>query len=388
MKRQIVFRAAGLAAVLLLTAAAAAAYFKRHDAPMRIRTEETAFLPRFNPESVTEIRMELGDQSLVMRAKDGTWVLPDWEDAPASRQEIVRLLTGLAKAVPLREIRGADEPLLRSLSLSTEPGLLPGVGEGRGAGIRLSVSENGAEVLRLVLGLAHERKTQSMTLAGTGQKEYDGRYLRLDGEDGRPHVFLVSRVFENCIPYPSRWLEPLVFDPAAAQTGIDRIQYERADSAGKYAMVWLVLPDPALKMFVLAAPAGAKLSHTLLTRYVETLTSPFSRTLIRTEDAKDLRFTDRLTMVCHNGVVYKLDLVKRKEGEAAAKLHAEFHPGRFPRKTGESAEDHEKRMREQAYKIDQFNRNFGGRVYSIRPDLPDLLAAVPEEKDAEKKENP
>ena len=361
-------------AVLLISTAAAAFAFFRHTeetvAETKTESGKDALWPSFAPESVTQVRISAGKDVLTMVSRDGRWIIPEAGDASASRTAVTELLLTLSRTVPLREIPVSGEEMLKDLNLSSDPGLKPGYG----GGIRLTLSGKDEVILSVLMGRAHVRKQDNLN-GGVSRKSYDGRYLRTDGRDGAAHVFLVSRVFENCVPVAAAWLEPLRID--SISSGVLRVQFVQTGENGKASPVWIVVPDPATRSFSLIYPAGSVLALPDLVKRLEQLSAPFSRGLVPPEEAAKLKFDRTLTLVCRNGVVSSVDFAARSDGTSAARLSEKFYPERFPRATGESDADHTRRKQEQAFRISEMNKAFSGRVFVVDSALPALLAKVP-----------
>ena len=362
------------AVLLISTAAAAFAFFLRTEeagSAMEAECRKDALWPAFAPETVTKIRISAGQDVLTMVSRDGRWIIPEAGDASASRSAITELLLSLSKTVPLREIPLSGEEMLRSLNLSDEPGLKPGFG----TGIRLELSgANESAILSVLMGRAHVRKQDELK-GELSRASYDGRYLRTDDKNGTPHVFLVSRVFETCVPSVSAWLEPLRIESIAS--GVRRIQFMRDGEDGKKQPVWIVVPDPAARSFSLIYPADSVLELPDLVKRLEQLSAPFSRGLVPPEEAAALRFNRSLTLVCGNGVVSTIEFAARKDGTSAARLSEKFYPERFPRATGESDADYARRRQEQSFRITEMEKAFSGRVFVVDSALPAMLAEIP-----------
>lgn len=361
------------AVLLISTAAAAFAFFLRTEetgAAAKTESRKDTLWPSFAPESVTQIRISAGKDELTMVSRDGRWIIPEAGDASASRTAVTELLLALSKTVPLREIPISGEEMLKSLNLSSDPELKPGYG----GGIRLTLSGKDEVILSVLMGRAHVRKQDELN-GGVSRKSYDGRYLRTDGKDGAAHVFLISRVFENCIPVSAAWLEPLRIE--SISSGVRRIQFVQTGKDGKVSPVWIVVPDPASRTFTLIYPAGLMLALPDLVKRLELLSAPFSRGLVPPEEAAKLRFDRTMTLVCGNGVVSTIEFADRSDGTSAARLSEKFYPEHFPRATGESDADHARRKQEQAFRISEMDKAFSGRVFVVDPALPAMLTQIP-----------
>lgn len=366
------------AVLLISTAAAAFAFFLRTGDTGSETAEEAgsrkeALWPSFVPESVTKIRISAGKDVLTMVSREGRWIIPEAGDASASRSAVTELLLALSRTVPLREIPLSGEEMLRSLNLSDNPELKPGYG----GGIRLTLSGADGVILSVLMGRAHVRKQDELN-GGAARMSYDGRYFRTDGKDGSPHVFLVSRVFENCIPAVPAWLEPLRIE--SISSGVRRIQFVQTGKDGKKSPVWIIVPDPATRTFTLIHPAGTVLALPDLVKRLEQLSAPFSRGLVPAEEATGLHFDRSLTLACGNGVVSTLEFATRSNGTPAARLSEKFYPEQFPRATGESDADYARRRQEQAFRVSEMEKAFSGRVFAVDSALPALLAEVPAQK--------
>ncbi len=365
--------------LILLAAAAVAAYMRnRADGIMANRRESVELFQEFDPEDVRVIEVSGGGSRLRVECKDNVWVLPESENACASRANVIEFLTQLSKTKPLRELESADAETLKNLNLSKDPDAP--LGYGGGIHIRLENGKN--EVLtELTLGKAHLHR-EAGALFQSKAREYDGRYVRKDLPNGESRVYLISRVFERCMPAAPYWLEQLRIQ--SANSGVFRVQYVRRNEKGEPALVWSVVPDMRTRSFTMLFPAGKRLMLSELARRLDILTSPFSRDVIPAAEAEKIVFRDELSIWCSGGMSYTLSMAKLENGDAAAKLHTELVPGRLPRAAGESDHDYELRQKQQAVNAEYEKKAYNGRVFRIKADLMDLLASVPAESETGK----
>ena len=360
------------AAVLLVFSAAAFAAFRinagKHAAPQE--TEEEIF-PSFAPDQVTgiEIAYDGGKTPSVlkMEIREGRWIILTSENAAASRAAVTEFLSALSRTKPVREIRSPDEETLKELNLSTNPEFSPG----SGLGVRLKLTCGGKRDITMFFGKAHVKHEDAET-ALTGRRIFDGRYVRVDEHSGRVHVYLITRVFRNCVPAPHLWLEPLCLQSAG--TGVYRFACASLDEKGKEIPVWSVMPNMSLRNFELVYPAGAVLSMQELAKRLEMLTTPFSRGLLPSAEAEKIRFGHVIHLDTKDGFSGKLYLAELPDGRAAAKLESDW---RIQRRKDETEEAFQHRKLILEARADDEKKAFHGRTFLVSPEMVSQMIKVP-----------
>lgn len=356
--------------ILFFSAAAVTAFLSgtgKRTAPQK--TPEKIF-PAFAPEDVAGIEIAYEGKNpsvLKMEIRDGRWIIPTSEDAAASRAAVTEFLAALSRTKPVREIRMPDEETLKELNLSADPELSPGTG----LGVRLTLTMRDKKEITMFFGRAHIKYEDAET-ALSGRRVFDGRYVRVNDPDGQPHVYLVSRVFRNCVPAAPLWLEPLCLKSAG--TGIYRLALASLDDAGKETPVWSVMPNMSLHHFELVYPEGAVLSMQELAKRLEMITTPFSRGLLPRAESEKIRFGSVLHLDTKEGFSGRLYLAELPGGRAAAKLESDW---RIQRRKDETDEEFQRRKQLLAARADDERKAFHDRTFLVLPELVSQLKKVP-----------
>ena len=366
-------------------------------------------LPEFRPEDVRSLEISWRTQKSTLDfMQDGKyWAVKERAGAQAASAQVADLLEGLAKAAPLKELEISGMNDLRDLNLvSPEEIAAPGAESGlkNSEGILAVLrDEHGAELLRIMLGRGHTRLAADR-IGNLAVQGYDGRYIRVWYPDKSSRVFLISRVFEKCVPNPRQWIEPL-FLSKPENPVYARFQRKRP-GAETASVVWFV--NTAKDKFELLVPAG-ELDMEAFSQKYAALAAPFSVDLVN-NPPKDLQFNDAFQTVMGDGFAYLLEFAKVEvEGGAedtdvyAGRLTVSFDPENVHRMIGEPDDAFERRKKQLAARADYEKRTANGRVFLLKTGLLELLAQPPvktlrtvaprtsaanssDEKNAEKKE--
>ncbi len=341
-------------------------------------------LPEFRPEDVRSFEISWRTQKSTLDfVQDGQyWAVKERAGAQAASAQVADLLEGLAKAAPLKEleISGIDD--YRDLNLvSPEEIAAPGAAadlknsEGILAVLR---DTNGAELLRIMLGRGHTRLAADR-IGNLAVQGYDGRYIRVWYPDKSSRVFLISRVFEKCVPNPRQWIEPL-FLSKPENPVYARFQRKRPGAETSSSVVWFV--NTAKDKFELLFPAG-ELDMEAFSQKYAALAAPFSVDLVN-NPPKDLQFNDAFQTVMGDGFAYLLEFAKvetvSEETDAdvyAGRMTVSFDPENVHRLIGEPDDAFEHRKKQLAARAEYEKRTANGRVFLLKTGLLELLAQAP-----------
>ena len=340
-------------------------------------------LPEFRPEDVRSLEISWRTQksTLDFVQDDRYWAVKERAGAQAASAQVADLLEGLAKAAPLKEleISGIDD--YRDLNLvSPEEIAAPGADSGlKNAEGILAVlrDEHGAELLRIMLGRGHTRLAADR-IGNLAVQGYDGRYIRVWYPDKSSRVFLISRVFEKCVPNPRQWIEPLFLskpeNPVYARFQRKRPGEETAS------IVWFV--NTAKDKFQLVIPQG-ELDLEAFSQKYSALAAPFSVDLVNLPP-DDLKFNDSFQTVMGDGFAYLLEFARvdsvSEEAETdvyAGRLTVSFDPENVRRLIGEPDDAFERRKNQLAARAEYEKRTANGRVFLLKTGLLELLAQPP-----------
>ena len=172
-------------------------------------TADRLAMPQFRSEDVRTVEISWRTQKTTLDfVPDGQyWAVKERDGAQAASAQVAELLEGLAKIAPLKELEIAGDEDIRELNLETKEESASSSKNSEGILVVLRDGK-GAELLRMMLGRGHTRLAADR-IGNLAIQGYDGRYVRVWYPDATSRVFLISRVFEQCVPNPRQWLEPL-----------------------------------------------------------------------------------------------------------------------------------------------------------------------------------
>ena len=342
-------------------------------------------LPEFRPEDVRslEITWRTQKSTLDFVQDGGYWAVKERAGAQAASAQVADLLEGLAKAAPLKELEISGMNDLRDLNLVTPeeiaaPGAESGLKNSEGI-LAVLRDANGAELLRIMFGRGHTRLAADR-IGNLAVQGYDGRYIRVWYPDKSSRVFLISRVFEKCVPNPRQWLEPL-FLSKPENPVYARFQRKRP-GAETASVVWFV--NTAKDKFQLVVPSG-ELDMEAFSQKYTALAAPFSVDLVNNPPA-GLKFNDSFQTVMGDGFAYLLEFAKVEVEAAAEDAEADVYAGRMTvsfdpenvhRLIGEPDDAFERRKKQLAARAEYEKRTANGRVFLLKTGLLELLAQPP-----------
>jgi len=379
-KRRVVITVLFLAAVTALAAVS----------ELRLRRESASnaasmrlALPEFRPEDVRSLEISWRTQKSTLDfMTDGQyWAVKERAGAQAASAQVADLLEGLAKAAPLKELEISGMNDLKDLNLVSPEEIAA-----RGAASDLKNSEGilavlrdagGAELLRIMLGRGHTRLAADR-IGNLAVQGYDGRYIRVWYPDKTSRVFLISRVFEKCVPNPRQWIEPL-FLSKPENPVYARFQRKRP-GAETSSVVWFV--NTAKDKFQLIFPQG-ELDMEAFSQKYSALAAPFSVDLVNLPP-EDLEFNDVFQTVMGDGFAYLLEFAKvesiSEEADAdvyAGRMTVSFDPEKVHRLIGEPDDAFEHRKKQLSARAEYEKRTANGRVFLLKTGLLELLAQPP-----------
>lgn len=342
-------------------------------------------LPEFRPEDVRslEITWRTQKSTLDFVQDGGYWAVKERAGAQAASAQVADLLEGLAKAAPLKELEISGMNDLKDLNLvSPEEIAAPGAESGlkNSEGILAVLRDvNGAELLRIMFGRGHMRLAADR-IGNLAVQGYDGRYIRVWYPDKSSRVFLISRVFEKCVPNPRQWIEPL-FLSKPENPVYARFQRKRP-GAETASVVWFV--NSGKDNFELLVPTG-ELDMEAFSQKYAALAAPFSVDLVH-NPPKDLQFNDAFQTVMGDGFAYLLEFAKVEVDTPAENPDADVYAGRMTvsfapenvhRLIGEPDDAFEHRKKKLASRAEYEKRTANGRVFLLKTGLLELLAQPP-----------
>ena len=340
-------------------------------------------MPEFRPEDVRTLEITWRNQksTLNFMADGGYWAVKERAGAQAASALVADLLEGLAKAAPLKELEISGPDDFRDLNLvSPEEIAAPGAASDlkNSEGILVVLrDEKGDELLRLMLGRGHTRIAADR-IGNLAVQGYDGRYIRVWYPGHKSRVFLISRVFEKCVPNPRQWLEPL-FLSKPENPVYARFQ-RKHPGAETPSVVWFA--NAAKDGFQLLFPQG-ELDLEAFSQKFSALAAPFSVDLVNLPP-DDLKFNDIFQTVMGDGFAYLLEFARvesiSEEADAnvyAGRMTVSFDPENVRRLIGEPDDAFERRKKQLAARAEYEKRTANGRVFLLKTGLLELLAQIP-----------
>ena len=335
-------------------------------------------MPQFRSEDVRTVEISWRTQKTTLDfVADGQyWAVKERDGAQAASAQVAELLEGLAKIAPLKELEISDGDI-RELNLETkEEGSAASRNTSEGILVVLRDGK-GAELLRMMLGRGHTRLAADR-IGNLAIQGYDGRYVRVWYLDETSRVFLISRVFEQCVPNPRQWLEPLFLSKPESPT-YARFQRNGSDPETS-GTVWFVTAEK--DKFTLIYPQG-ELDMEAFSQKFSALAAPFSVDLVA-NPPDDLKFDDAFQTVMADGFAYliefaKLDEVSKEAGTDvyAGRMTVTFDPENVKRQIGEPDDAFEHRLKQLGSRAEYEKRTANGRVFLLKTGLNELLAEPP-----------
>jgi len=336
-------------------------------------------MPQFRSEDVRTVEISWRTQKTTLDfVPDGQyWAVKERNGAQAASAQVAELLEGLAKIAPLKELEIAGEEDYRELNLETkEEGAAASRNPSEGILVVLR-DGNGAELLRMMLGRGHTRLAADR-IGNLAIQGYDGRYVRVWFPDAASRVFLISRVFEQCVPNPRQWLEPLFLSKPESPT-YARFQRDGSDPETS-GTVWFV--TAAKDQFQLIYPQG-ELDMEAFSQKFSALATPFSVDLVA-NPPDDLKFNDVFQTVMADGFAYLIEFAKLDEASKeagtdvyAGRMTVTFDPENVKRQIGEPDDAFEHRLKQLGSRAEYEKRTANGRVFLLKTGLNELLAEPP-----------
>lgn len=335
-------------------------------------------MPQFRSEDVRSVEISWRTQKTMLDfVPDGQyWAVKERDGAQAASAQVAELLEGLAKIAPLKELEISGEEDIRELNLETKEESASSSKNSEGILVVLRDGK-GAELLRMMLGRGHTRLAADR-IGNLAIQGYDGRYVRVWYPDETSRVFLISRVFEHCVPNPRQWLEPLFLSKPESPT---YARFQRNGPAPETSgTVWFV--TAAKDKFTLIYPQG-ELDMEAFTQKFSALATPFSVDLVA-NPPDDLKYNDVFQTVMADGFAYLIEFAKLDEASKeagtdvyAGRMTVTFDPENVKRQIGEPDDAFEHRLKQLGSRAEYEKRTANGRVFLLKTGLNELLSEPP-----------
>ena len=382
--------------LLIVTALAVTAELvlrRRADSESGGRTADLV-LSDFRPEDVRTVEVSFSPSQLkstLTFMPDGRyWALKERADAQAASTLIAELLENLAKTEPLKELNISGLEDYRELHLVSADEISAADEKSdpkrsdleKETGILVVLRDaQGAELLRMMLGGGFWR-TIPDRIGQSGQpQDPDARYVRVWYPDRTSRVFLISRLFKNCVPRPTQWLEQLRFFKADNPWSAEFLR--KRSGADEFSTVWSVATDENGQRFRSEFPRG-EFDLDLFSQKFQALASQFS--VDRMADLpEELQFREMFHAVMRDGFDYKLELAKAQVAEGGeadvevclGRLTVAFDPEKVRPLIGEPDDALEHRKKQLASRAEYEMRTANGYVFLLKNGLLELLSQPP-----------
>ncbi len=332
-------------------------------------------LPDFKTEDIRKIEFRFGAMPpLQLVLQNGNWIVRA-ENKPeiyANSRKIAELISDLKRARLLRELYIQDEAAADSLALSDykegKTVLDPETKRPRlyyGAEVKIFGADQKI-LLDMMCGNAHYRPME-MVAENVSMQSPDGRYIRII-RNGKKSCYLISRIFEECIPMSGLWVEQLRLNAMDEPVSI---RYTAKDTA-----VWEMKLAPDGKQYFLSVP-DKTLNQRSIAQKLQLLSGAFTRDIANT--GTDFKPDSALILELKNGFTYTIRFQDdpRNEMRRFGQLDISFDPEKVRQKPGESPENLEKRKKFLAQEAEVEKHWFGGKTYILQPNVINIIREVP-----------
>lgn len=329
-------------------------------------------LPEFLVQDVKEIELSYGKHAIKLIAGDDAWRLrqtgkPDVIVDPA---KILALLEDISKVKLLRGLTMESEKEAAALALSDT------VAADNKQLQTLVVLRNkaGNEIRRMKLGKLHYSVGEQIGKYRTNIP--DGRFVKIDVA-GKMHYFLIDRPLMDTIPLSAYWSNPIACPRHNAN--LLMIRYRNlTDSKGNW--------DVRLTRNGGYALFSNEKQKTLDVKVMQSklgflLQEPLSRDIASLDIQKNLKPDSRLEISFANGFSYVLEMQNDlfDEWKRYGRLTPSYDPEFTIRLPNESDAAFEKRKQQYQAELEREKKLFGDLVFVMRPNLIEILSAIPEQ---------
>ena len=347
--------------LIVLTAVTVAAWYWGNPVKRRFSARGLhVSLPAAKAEKAAKIVISWRDVHTTLKLENGSWLIEERENRPASVPRISALLNSLGTLAPVKELRNLTPETLRALRLvDNDPKLVPGVRV-------ILYDASGKALFNILLGKGHFMRPEPGTHPSG---EAEGRYVLIDGR-----VYLLPVVFENCHPIPAVWVEPLRMHELRRSLHMTALRFEK----GKGHPVWSVYRKSTAHPFSMAYPAGKTADNQKLSALADRLSKPFTMDYYIPEKPLKIEYKQRLTIRCADGFTYVLSLAEGTSQYDIVSLSVQYDPKRILRFPGETEAQYQRRLQGLKQRFEFESRYSSGQLFKTGKELSKLLDTVPE----------
>lgn len=318
----------------------------------------------FEPVKVHKIEISWQENKVnLLLGKDGFWHLAERNMALASASRVGDLLHNFASIRILKQLHDPSGEVLKKLSLveNTDPK------DNTRPGIKAVLKDASGKILfQILLGRGHYPPAVK-DAAGTVTAK--GRYI-LTGNK----VFLAAQLFEDCIPLPQVYIEPLaVRNMNMAQLILMSSFTEKSnDPAVKYALVRQRTNIP----FRVLHPQGKVPDMKKLSAISDTLSRQLTLDLVPSISVSSIKPEKMMTIQLADGFSYRLQMAKKDNGELLIPT-VSFDAKKIRKQAGESDKLFQARVSGAKLRFESEKRYYNGKVFRMIPGTMKKLSASP-----------
>ncbi|MBR2905466.1 MAG: hypothetical protein IKC08_06160 [Lentisphaeria bacterium] len=332
----------------------------------------------FDPAAVRKIILswKTSKVTLVM-GKDQLWYIEERKMSPASAARVGDMLHHLSTVQVLKELEDPAPEMLRSLNLVEKEDEKEDEKEKAIPGIRVVLLDgNNKTLFKVLLGSGHYPPASKDT---PGTVAARGRYVLNNG-----HVFLVSRLFENCIPLPQAYVEPLaIMNMNTVLLVMRAAREEKKDKDGKsissgtiLSPVWALARQQTSRPLSVAFPRNAVLDARKFAAYSETLAKQLTVDILPDLKDTDVILSSMITLQLADGFSYRLGIGKKDKNDVLVP-EVSFDPGKIKLLPGESKKRHQARIQGAKLRFESEKRYYNGKVFLMVPGVAEKLSVFP-----------
>ena len=311
----------------------------------------------------------------LLMGKDGFWHLAERDMALASASRVGDLLHNFANIRILKQLHDPSWEVLKKLSLveyedkkdKSQPGVKA-----------VLKDASGRILFQILLGRGHyppEAKD------GAGTVTAKGRYILTNGK-----VFLAAQLFENCIPLPQVYIEPLAIRNMnmAQFILLSSFTGKNSDPAVEYALVRQRTDIP----FRMLHPLKTSPDMKKLSAISDTLSRQLTIDLLPALSPTSVKPEYMLTVQLADGFSYRLQMAKKDKYELLLPT-VSFDAKKLRKQTGEGEKLFQARVSGARLRFESESRYYNGKVFRMIPgtmkkllDKPFLTGKTPSLKKA------
>ena len=324
----------------------------------------------FDPVKVRKIQLSWMDSKVtLLLGRDNFWHIAERGMTFASASRIGDLLHTLSSVRVLKQLESPSPEVLQKLNLTEKedkkshrrPGVLAVLKDG-----------TGKELFRILLGSGHYPPVSGNS---TGSIPPKGRYVLYDGK-----VFLAAQLFENCVPLPQVFVEPLAIRNMNTALLVMRASLPEKGTQPYtdkvLAPVWAAVRQRANQPFRTVFPEKAVLDMRKFSDLSETLARQLTVDILPAVDPASVPLTSMMTVQLSDGFSYRLGMAKRGKEELLLP-QVTFDEKKVRRLPGESDQHFQAKIAGAKLRFESEKRYYNGKVFRMVPGVMEKLSVSP-----------